>query len=155
MPWRGPRDLAEGTGIEDLIRLEGLGVAGLSFAGSWMPDAEDSGGDDGSGRYSESGPRASMRMFWSTVTGVTPQDSAISAMVADLRPCDTIIVWEIDRLGRNLRDLIDIVTGLGQCGVGRRLPNRDDEGRDHGRWDIARYNGFHRATVLRSGVVAR
>jgi len=35
-------------------------------------------------------------------------------------PGDTLIVWKIDRLGRNLRDLIDIVTTLQKRGVGVR-----------------------------------
>ncbi|WTY54219.1 recombinase family protein [Micromonospora sp. NBC_01412] len=34
-----------------------------------------------------------------------------------MRPGDTLIIWKIDRLGRNLRDLIDIVTGLEARGV--------------------------------------
>jgi len=34
------------------------------------------------------------------------------ACLADLRPGDTLIIWKIDRLGRNLRDLIDIVSTL-------------------------------------------
>lgn len=38
--------------------------------------------------------------------------------LADLRPGDTLVVWKIDRLGRNLRDLIDIVTTLEERGVG-------------------------------------
>ena len=38
--------------------------------------------------------------------------------LADLRPGDTLIIWKIDRLGRNLRDLIEIVTGLEARGVG-------------------------------------
>ncbi|MEU6586562.1 recombinase family protein [Nocardia sp. NPDC046763] len=29
-----------------------------------------------------------------------------------LRPGDTLIIWKIDRLGRNLRDLVDIVAAL-------------------------------------------
>jgi DNA invertase Pin-like site-specific DNA recombinase len=33
-------------------------------------------------------------------------------------PGDTLIIWKIDRLGRNLRDLIDIVTALDARGVG-------------------------------------
>jgi DNA invertase Pin-like site-specific DNA recombinase len=30
---------------------------------------------------------------------------------------DTIVVWRLDRLGRSLRQLIGIVTGLGERGV--------------------------------------
>jgi DNA invertase Pin-like site-specific DNA recombinase len=40
--------------------------------------------------------------------------------LADLRPGDTLIIWKIDRLGRSLRDLIDIVTTLQQREVGVR-----------------------------------
>lgn len=42
------------------------------------------------------------------------------ACLADLRPGDTLVVWRIDRLGRNLRNLIDIVTTLRDQGVGVR-----------------------------------
>ena len=45
--------------------------------------------------------------------------------LADLRPGDTLIIWKIDRLGRNLRDLIEIVTSLEARGVGvKSLTNR-------------------------------
>ncbi|MFI9413992.1 recombinase family protein [Nocardia gamkensis] len=40
--------------------------------------------------------------------------------LADLRPGDTLVIWKIDRLGRNLRDLIDIVTTLQQRNIGVR-----------------------------------
>lgn len=34
-----------------------------------------------------------------------------------LRQGDTLVVWRIDRLGRNMKDLVDIVYGLGDRGV--------------------------------------
>ena len=40
------------------------------------------------------------------------------ACLTDLRAGDTLIIWRIDRLGRNLRDLIDIVTTLHARGIG-------------------------------------
>ncbi len=43
-----------------------------------------------------------------------------NACLGDLRAGDTLIIWRIDRLGRNLRDLIDIVTTLQARGVGVR-----------------------------------
>jgi len=43
-----------------------------------------------------------------------------TACLADLRPGDTLVIWRIDRLGRNLRDFIDIVTTLQARGVGVR-----------------------------------
>lgn len=33
------------------------------------------------------------------------------------RKGDTVVVWKLDRLGRSLRDLIDVVTALGDKGV--------------------------------------
>jgi len=41
-----------------------------------------------------------------------------SADGACLRTGDTLIIWKIDRLGRNLRDLVDIITTLETRGVG-------------------------------------
>jgi DNA invertase Pin-like site-specific DNA recombinase len=38
--------------------------------------------------------------------------------LADLRPGDTLIIWKIDRIGRILRDPIEIVTTLETRGVG-------------------------------------
>jgi len=44
-----------------------------------------------------------------------------------LRPGDTLVVWRLDRLGRSLRHLIDVVTGLDERGVGfRSLRERID-----------------------------
>ncbi len=37
-----------------------------------------------------------------------------------LRPGDTLVVWRLDRLGRSLRHLIEVVTGLNERGVGFR-----------------------------------
>ena len=39
-------------------------------------------------------------------------------VLADLRPGDTLVVWRLDRLGRNLADLVRIVSELRGKGVG-------------------------------------
>ena len=39
-------------------------------------------------------------------------------VLADLRPGDTLVVWRLDRLGRNLADLVRIVSDLRNKGVG-------------------------------------
>ncbi|MGY2093284.1 recombinase family protein [Nocardia gipuzkoensis] len=49
-----------------------------------------------------------------------PTDPKQQTCLADLRPGDTLVVRKIDRLGRSLRDLIVIVAGLAQRGVGVR-----------------------------------
>ena len=55
-----------------------------------------------------------------TATGTKADRPQWNACLTDLRRGDTLIFWKIDRLGRNLRDLIDIVTTLQTRGVGVR-----------------------------------
>ncbi len=42
----------------------------------------------------------------------------LAHVLADLRPGDTLVVWRLDRLGRNLPDLVRIVAELQAKGVG-------------------------------------
>jgi DNA invertase Pin-like site-specific DNA recombinase len=42
---------------------------------------------------------------------------AREALLAFARPGDVVVVWRLDRLGRSLRDLIDLVALLGQRSV--------------------------------------
>jgi len=44
----------------------------------------------------------------------------LDAVLEQLRPGDTLVVWRLDRLGRSLRHLIEVVTGLDERGVGFR-----------------------------------
>jgi DNA invertase Pin-like site-specific DNA recombinase len=53
-------------------------------------------------------------------TGTKADRPQWQACLDDLRPGDTLIIWKIDRLGRNLRDLVDIVAALEARGVGVR-----------------------------------
>ena len=41
-------------------------------------------------------------------------------VLVQLRPGDTLVVWRLDRLGRSLRHLIDVVTALDERGMGFR-----------------------------------
>ncbi|WP_327092609.1 recombinase family protein [Nonomuraea sp. NBC_01738] len=59
-----------------------------------------------------------LKIYSDTATGTKADRPRWLACLEDLRPGDTLIIWKIDRLGRNLRDLIDIVTTLDQRGVG-------------------------------------
>ena len=38
-------------------------------------------------------------------------------LLDDLEPGDTVVVWRLDRLGRSLSHLIDLVKGFGEQGV--------------------------------------
>ncbi len=61
-----------------------------------------------------------LKIYTDRASGTKADRPQWTACLADLRPDDTLIVWRIDRLGRNLRDLIDIVTTLQARGVGVR-----------------------------------
>jgi DNA invertase Pin-like site-specific DNA recombinase len=58
-----------------------------------------------------------LKIYTDVATGTTSDRPQWNECLKDLRPGDTLIVWKIDRLGRNLRDLIDIVTSLQARGV--------------------------------------
>ena len=45
---------------------------------------------------------------------------SLKACIEFLRPGDVLVVWKLDRLGRSLPHLIDMVSGLRQRGVGFR-----------------------------------
>ena len=57
-------------------------------------------------------------------TSIAVNDDArregLEQVLDQLRPCDTLLVWKLDRLGRLLRHLVDTVTGLAERGIGCR-----------------------------------
>ncbi len=59
-----------------------------------------------------------LKTYTDTATGTKADRPQWNVCLVDLRPGDTLVIWKIDRLGRNLRDLIDIVTTLGERHVG-------------------------------------
>jgi DNA invertase Pin-like site-specific DNA recombinase len=59
-----------------------------------------------------------LKTYTDTATGTKADRPQWNACLADLRPGDTLVIWKIDRLGRNLRDLVDIVTTLAERHVG-------------------------------------
>ena len=60
------------------------------------------------------------RIFVDTASGATESRPALDELLAQLRPGDTVVVWRLDRLGRSLRHLIDVVGDLEERGVGLR-----------------------------------
>ena len=60
------------------------------------------------------------RVFTDRVSGVTEGRPELTRALEQLRDGDTLVVWRLDRLGRSLRHLIDVVTGLAADGVGFR-----------------------------------
>ena len=74
------------------------------------------------------------RVFVDKKTGATTEREGLKAMLAYARPGDVIVVHTLDRLGRNIRDVLNLVHDLAERGVGIRsladpLPiNTADEG---------------------------
>jgi len=61
-----------------------------------------------------------LKIYTDTATGTKADRPQRNACLVDLRRGDTLLIWKIDRLGRNLRDIVDIVTTLQTRGVGVR-----------------------------------
>ena len=59
-----------------------------------------------------------LKIYKDIATGTKADRPQWALCLDDLRPDDTLVVWKIDRLGRNLRNLIDIVTTLDERGIG-------------------------------------
>ena len=60
------------------------------------------------------------RVFTETASGARTDRPILAQVLDQLRPGDTLVVWKLDRLGRSLRHLVDLVTGLAEGGVGFR-----------------------------------
>jgi DNA invertase Pin-like site-specific DNA recombinase len=64
---------------------------------------------------------AGCQRVWSdTASGSLTERPELVRLFDHLRPGDTIVVWRLDRLGRSVRHLIDVVGELGERGVGLR-----------------------------------
>ena len=51
------------------------------------------------------------------ISGATVQRPGLDSLLAKLRPGDELIVWRLDRLGRSLRHLIDLVNDFNNRGI--------------------------------------
>ncbi len=58
------------------------------------------------------------RVFVEHASGALDSRPELAEVLAALRPGDTLVVWRLDRLGRSTSHLIQMVTELGQRGVG-------------------------------------
>lgn len=58
------------------------------------------------------------RVFTDHASGALVERPQLSAVLEQLRPGDTLVVWRLDRLGRSTSHLIQTVTALEQRGVG-------------------------------------
>jgi DNA invertase Pin-like site-specific DNA recombinase len=60
------------------------------------------------------------RIFTDTITGTSTERPGLSKALAALSAGDTLIVWKLDRLGRSLAHLVQLIADLGTRGIGFR-----------------------------------
>jgi DNA invertase Pin-like site-specific DNA recombinase len=58
------------------------------------------------------------RVFTDNASGSVQTRPALTEVLDQLRPGYTLVVWRLDRLGRSIRHLIDLLTELESKGVG-------------------------------------
>src|SRR5574338_1233398 len=57
-------------------------------------------------------------VYEETASGAKADRPVLAEVLAYLRPGDTLVVWRLDRLGRSLQHLIDVVAQLAERGIG-------------------------------------
>jgi DNA invertase Pin-like site-specific DNA recombinase len=60
------------------------------------------------------------RIFEDEVSGAGSRRPGLEAALDYVRKGDTLLVWRLDRLGRSLKELIEIISGLEKRGAGFR-----------------------------------
>ena len=58
------------------------------------------------------------QIYQEKITGAKADRPELLKMVDQLREGDTVIVWKLDRLGRSLRDLVNLIEKFNSQGVG-------------------------------------
>lgn len=61
------------------------------------------------------------RIYTDKMSGRHDQRPGLDACLKSLRSGDTLVVWKLDRLGRNLRHLVELVETLCDQGIGLRV----------------------------------
>ncbi len=57
-------------------------------------------------------------IYTETMSGAKRHRPELEATLKSLRPNDTLVVWRLDRLGRSLKNLVDIINDLEERGIG-------------------------------------
>src|SRR6476619_570643 len=58
------------------------------------------------------------KIYQETASGAKADRPVLDEVLSYLRPGDTLVVWRLDRLGRSLQHLIEVVAGLAERGIG-------------------------------------
>ncbi len=74
------------------------------------------------------------KIYTETVSGAQAERPVLAKVMEAVRSGDVLVIWKLDRLGRSLRNLIDIVNDLLQRKVGlKSLSDPVDTTTSHGR----------------------
>ena len=76
------------------------------------------------------------KIFQDTASGAIKERKALEEALAYLRPGDTLVVWRLDRLGRSVKNLIELINSLKEKNIGLK----------HHRGD--RYNNSNRPILF-------
>lgn len=60
------------------------------------------------------------KIFTDTMSGAKAERPGLQEALAFMRPGDVLVVWKLDRLGRSLKNLVELVTDFDARGVGFR-----------------------------------
>lgn len=60
------------------------------------------------------------KIFTETASGALRERPVLASLLEYLRPGDVLVVWKLDRLGRSVQHLIEVVTSLQERGIGFR-----------------------------------
>lgn len=63
------------------------------------------------------------RFYKDTVSGAKAKRPGLDEMLKEARPKDVIVIWKLDRLGRSLKHLVDLVAELNERDIGLRSLN--------------------------------
>jgi DNA invertase Pin-like site-specific DNA recombinase len=63
------------------------------------------------------------KVYQETVSGTKAARLQLDLMLDNLRAGDVLVIWKLDRLGRSLRHLVELVHGLMEKGVGLKSLN--------------------------------
>ena len=63
------------------------------------------------------------KVYIDKATGGNTQRKGLQQALDVLRPGDTLVVWTLDRLGRSLKDLVELVAQLGEKNIGFKCLN--------------------------------
>lgn len=88
------------------------------------------------------------RIFEDTVSGTNADRIGLAALMNVLRAGDTVVIWRLDRLGRSLKNLIQLVERLETVKVGLHSLQENIDTTSSGYTNI--FSPFSMAVAIRS-----